>query len=128
MRERYGATLGLAGGRRKRRGAGSGARYVHDETREPGLGHSAPWVADDSHAYPKAIVGYGADKMDRAIPSSPLRSRGPTMCGGWKRSSAGDVVPAHSETVRAGAKMPGRKQRQVSTKAVTRAGYYCSTP
>ena len=35
---------------------------------------------------------------------------------------------AHSETVRAGAKMPVRKQRQVSTKAVTRAGYYCSTP
>jgi hypothetical protein len=34
---------------------------------------------------------------------------------------------AHSETVRAGAKMPVRKQRQVSTKAVTRVGYYCST-
>ena len=44
MRERYGDTLGLAGGRRKRRGAvstgaGRGARYVHDETREPGFGH-----------------------------------------------------------------------------------------
>jgi hypothetical protein len=35
---------------------------------------------------------------------------------------------AHSETVGAGAKMPVRKQRQVSTKAVTRPGYYCSTP
>ena len=31
----------------------------------PDFGHNgtATWVADDSHAYPKAIVGYGADKM-----------------------------------------------------------------
>jgi hypothetical protein len=35
-------------------------------------------------------------------------------------------LSAHSETVVAGAKMPVRKQRQVSIKAVTRAGYYTS--
>ena len=33
---------------------------------------------------------------------------------------------AHSETLGAGAKMPVREQRQVSTKVVTRAGYNCS--
>jgi hypothetical protein len=40
----------------------------------------------------------------------------------------GASLAAHSETVGAGLKMPVRKQRQVSTKAVTRAGYYGSTP
>jgi hypothetical protein len=38
------------------------------------------------------------------------------------------LLAAHSETVGAGAKMPVRKQMQVSTKAVIWAGYYCSTP
>jgi hypothetical protein len=38
------------------------------------------------------------------------------------------LLSAHSETVGARAKMPVRKQRQVSTKAVTRPGYYRSTP
>jgi hypothetical protein len=47
-----------------------------------------------------------------------VHSRQPTMLS----------LSAHSETVGAGAKMPARQQRQVSTKVVTRAGYDCSTP
>jgi hypothetical protein len=40
------------------------------------------------------------------------------------RSRPSCALAAHSETVRAGAKMPVRKQRQVSAKAA----YYYSTP
>ncbi len=41
---------------------------------------------------------------------------------------ASALLAAHSETVAAGAKMPVRQQRQVSTMAVTGAGYDSSTP
>jgi len=44
------------------------------------------------------------------------------------RAEASVVLSAQSETVGAGATMPVRKQRQVSTKAVTKAGSYCFTP
>ncbi len=56
------------------------------------------------------------------------QSRAPRRHERRKRSHDRCELSAHSETVGAGAKMPVRQQRQVSTKAVTRAGYDCSTP
>jgi hypothetical protein len=46
------------------------------------------------------------------------------VAAGWSSVA----LSAQSETVGAGAKMPVRLQRQVSTKAVTRAGHDCSMP
>lgn len=87
MRERYGDTLGLAGGRRKRRGAGSTgagsrARYVHDETREPGLGHK--WDRHQGRRRLPRVTrrrssATAPTRWDRAIPSSPRRSRIPAL-------------------------------------------------
>jgi len=60
-----------------------------------------------------------------------LRHEHNATVGARRRSDRSVPAPrlaAQRGTVRAGAKMDVRKQRQVSTKAVTTAGYYCSTP
>jgi hypothetical protein len=44
------------------------------------------------------------------------------------RKATASLVAAHFETVGASANMPVRQQRQVSTKAVARAGCDCFTP
>jgi hypothetical protein len=64
----------------------------------------------------------------------PTGASGPSPMQWWAlRRRRGDddrlsnALSAHSETVGADAKRPVRLQRQVATKAVTRAGYDCST-
>jgi hypothetical protein len=60
--------------------------------------------------------------------SEVLFATGGTTVSGGAQGVTNPLQPAHSETVGARAKVSVRKQRQVSTTAVTRPGYYRSTP
>jgi hypothetical protein len=80
--------------------------------------------------------GWASKEINRARPAEAVRSApnasasggSPSRCCLAPTPFVCATATAHSETLGAGAKMPVRQQRQVWTKAVTRAGCCCFTP
>jgi hypothetical protein len=92
------------------------------------------WLAPTCHpTRPRtARRSCGAPPGRRSEPSCPGRQSGrlapPHSARPSGQCAGGVLLAAHSETVGAGAKMPVRQQRQVSTRPVTTGGYDCFTP